>query len=104
MDCVAVRIAEPCKHLHRQVHRERCHVGLSHSRADLQFHVTIEGAKWPPAVALFARVDDGRPWIATAQASADGRSIAALADDATDLIEQLIGGESLRLPVVTHLR
>jgi hypothetical protein len=71
--------------------------GLSHSRAGLQFQVTIEGAKWPPAVALFVRVDDGRPWIATAHASADGRGIAAPADDATDLIEQLIGGENLKI-------
>jgi hypothetical protein len=71
--------------------------GLSHTRAGLQFHVTIEGAEWPPAVVLFARVDDGHPWVATAHASADGRGITALADDATDLIEQLIGGENLKI-------
>jgi hypothetical protein len=66
----------------------------------LRFLYMASDATWRTPTAVFARVDDGTPWHATAQANKAGTALVAPADGGTNLIEQLESGGSLSVVTV----
>jgi hypothetical protein len=66
----------------------------------LLFLYTAEEAAWRTPTAVFARVDDSRPWHATARANKAGTALIAPADCAADLIEQMETAATLSVVTV----
>jgi hypothetical protein len=69
-------------------------------RPGLLFLYMAEEAAWRTPTVVFARVDDGAPWHATARANKAGTALIAPADDAAALIELMETGATLSVVTV----